>query len=214
MIRYYPLSKIKVNLITGGNHLFLNGKSYSGKYYETYDGKYFTGANPIVGDNKQLYKISDLVRSIGDLDPYQPPVDDLGGPTEQTLINAYSISKRVTNSPISYFPKPTDADYRKGFITRYFIKKINDNGYITEISPSEYANFKDGTVNYDVSFYLTGQLVWKIIGPPNSVRLSQYNIVLGVIDANKSQVEKLNTTFLGIYDYIGENYTQFARLTK
>ena len=31
---------------------------------------------------------------------------------------------------------------------------------------------------------------------------------------NKTQVENLNKTFLGITQYIGENYTQFARHTK
>jgi hypothetical protein len=214
MLRYYPSSKIKVNLITTGNELFLNGKSYSGRYYETYDGKYFSGANPIVGDNKRLYKLSDAIMSLGDVDPYEPIYDNLPSQAIQNIIKNYSVSKMSNNYPVSYFPRPTEEEYRKGYITRYFIKGINQNGYITEISPAEYANFQDGSVKYDVSFYITGKLNWKIIGPLNTIRISQYDIRMGIIDMNKSEVEKLNKTFLGITEYIGGRYEEFARPTR
>ena len=55
---------------------------------------------------------------------------------------------------------------------------------------------------------------WKLIGPLNTIRLSQYDIRMGIIDMNKKQTEELNKTFLGIIDFIGQNYTQFARPTK
>ena len=55
MIRYYPASRIKTNLISDSS-LVLNGVPYRGKYYETYDGRYFTGPNPILGDNNELFK--------------------------------------------------------------------------------------------------------------------------------------------------------------
>lgn len=214
MLRYYPKSKIKTNLITNGNQFSLNGKPYSGKYYETYDGKYFSGANPVVGDNQRLEKIPLNVSRINKMsiksnDPSQGLVDYA---TPKTTSD-FDFDSRFS-TPISYFPRPSEEDYRKGYITRYFIKGINQNGYITEISPSEYANFQDGTVNYDVSFYLTGKMNWKIIGPLNTIRLSQYDIRMGIEDMNKSETEKLNKTFLGIMDFIGGRYEEFARPTR
>jgi hypothetical protein len=211
MLRYYPASRIKTNLISD-NNLVLNGVPYKGKYYETYDGRYFTGPNPILGDNKELYKLG----------ANNDPNKDKYSSNKKPIISSGEVETKLTQvlkyqsqtKPVSYFPKPTESDYTKGYLNRYFVKRINDNGYVTEISPEEYAKIQNGTVTYDVSFYLTAQLVWKLIGPLNTVRLSQYDIRAGIIDTNKNQVEKLNKTFLGIFDFINEDYTRFARPTK
>jgi hypothetical protein len=216
-IRYYPKSKIKTNLIASGKNLYLDGKPYVGKYYETYDGKLFSGANPIVGDNRLLSRASEYETTESNADHGNSNTNIINKTPdifEKRIISSLNNANRIPSKPISYFPKPLPEDYSKGYITRYFIKGINQNGYITEISPTEYANFQDGTVNYDVSLYLVGSLNWKLIGPLNSIRLSQYDIRMGIIDMNKKQTEELNKTFLGITQYIAENYTQFAKPTR
>jgi hypothetical protein len=213
-LRYYPLSRIKMNLITNGTQFTLDGKPYSGKYYETFDGKFYSGPNPALGKNQELNRI-------GDYSQFPALASKLPITFRDQLVRdtgisnlVYSQNKRPQQKPTSYYPKPLDADYRKGYITRYFCKKVNDKGYVIEISPEEWANIKNGTVDYDVSFYLTGELFWKISGPLNTVRLSQYDIRMGIIDNNRAKTEELNKTFLGILDFIGGDYSQFAISTK
>jgi histidinol-phosphate aminotransferase len=45
---YYPKSQIKTNLITNGKELVYlsDNQPYSGSYWKTSDGKYYTGKNP------------------------------------------------------------------------------------------------------------------------------------------------------------------------
>ena len=125
------------------------------------------------------------------------------------------ISKLSSNydkkNLVTYLPVPTDFDYKKGYITRYFIKKINNIGYITEISQEEYTDVQNGDVLYDIEMYMYNSIFWKLTGPLNSVRLSQYDTREGIIDTNKRLTEKLNLTMLGITDFIGGKYDKFAR---
>ena len=59
MLRYYPAFRIKTDLITRGSEYKIGNIPYTGKYYLTYDGKAFSGPNPIVGPSQQLLKIDD-----------------------------------------------------------------------------------------------------------------------------------------------------------
>lgn len=210
MLRYYPSFRIKTDLITNGSEYKTSFGPYKGKYYITYDGRKFTGANPIVGPNEEL--------------------TDANIDTNSEYINSSSLPKSVKSTfiqksgnsikpavqgkrgaPTPYFPFATEVDYKKGYLLRSFIKKVNDKGFVTEISNEEYANFQNGTVDYDVSDYLTIQILWKLTGPLNTIRISQYDIRSGIIDTNRRLVENANKTFLGITDFIGGDYTKFAR---
>lgn len=311
-------------MIAASGEFTLNGAAYSGKYYETFDGQYFAGANPVIGSNKRLDKVisspqtpglstapsvlnttgNDFLLngkpyvgpyfqdSNGDyytapnnsstnpayypkerLEPsenqalkqdaivgsdgksyvktpdgklipydqakkesddyedsykrpqklqpiasgYAPNAISLGlkrsSPGENLkfrLSSRFGINPNFFGQPTSYFPNVQDADYRRGYITRYFAKRINENGYIVEISPQEYSDINEGIVTYDVSFYQTEKIFWKLTGPLNTVRLSQYDIRAGIIDTNKRLVENLEKTFVGIKDFIGGEYSKFA----
>ncbi len=196
-LRYYPTSKIKANKTAKENEFLLGGSVYSGKYYETFDGKFFTGANPIIGTNKQLQRITPYINS--------PYITDTGmsrqmrkdfvsknnnrpilNPPEEVSIPGITIPPPTfKGEPTSYFPVPLPEDYTKGSITRYFAKRINSKGYVTEISEQEYIAIQNGKVPYDVSNYLTIKIFWKITGPLNQKRVSQYDIRAGIIDTNK-----------------------------
>ena len=116
--------------------------------------------------------------------------------------------------PTTYYPQPIDSDYQKGYITRYFAKKINQSGYVTEISPAEYVAFTNGEVMYDISFYQVVSILWKITGPLNSQRISQYDIRAGIIDTNKRLTEAAEPNFVGIDAFIGGDYVKFAKPTS
>lgn len=223
MVRYYPKSKVIENLSTEGNEYLLDGKPYSGKYYMTYDGAAFTGAGPQFGKNKKLKKIEVYLNAPGlnyDTDNPTSILSELPQKVKNQLLNNTNLLKgvdpktdRVPGRPNSYYPQPTEADYKRGYIIRYFTKKENERGFIIEISDSEYKSILGGTADYDISVYQTCKILWKITGPLNSQRKSQYNVIPGIIDTNKRLTEEANKTFLGIVDYIGGDYIKFARPT-
>ena len=184
---------------------------YKGKYYVTYDGRVFTGPNPIVGPNDELFKYVQNTNSVF-LNSGTLPESVKKSIAEKTGANLKKVEAK-RGAPIPYFPNPTASDYKKGYILRSFIKKINDIGFVTEISDEEYANFQNGTVDYDVSYYLTCQIMWKLTGLLNNVRLGQYETRAGIIDTNQRLVENANKTFLGITDFIGGEYSKFSRPT-
>jgi hypothetical protein len=212
-LRYYPLSRIKTNLITNGKEFFLDDKPYSGRYYETYDGKQFSGASPLDGKSKLLTRKKDysLFPALSNMIS-RKLIDTLELNTDAS--KQLGLASRQQYKPTSYFPVPTSDDYKKGYFIRYFCKKVNENGYIIEVSEAEWNGISNGTVPYDISPYQIEKLFWKITGPLKTVRISQYDIRMGIEDNNKTKTEELNKTFLGIIDFIGGDYAQFAKITS
>jgi hypothetical protein len=209
MLRYYPSSKVVTNLTTSGKEFVgQDGSPYSGKYYLTYDGKAFSGPSPEVGPSNPLNRI-----------PSYPTAPGLNALTltekqKKNLAVKTGISlSRIQGKPVSYYPQPVASDYKKGYVIRYFTKRENEKGFITEISENEYNSIVNGTADYDISIYQTTKILWKLTGPLRNQRQSQYNVIPGIIDTNQRLTETANKTFLGIVDFIGGDYAKFARPT-
>jgi hypothetical protein len=206
-IRYYPSTKIKTNQKALTGEFTLNGVVYSGYYYSTYDGKFFSGRNPIEGTNEELIPV--LNRSnMEHTNISTLPSSDKG----RTVISG--IIAQQQSQPVSYHPKPLDEDYSRGYITRYFIKMVNQRGYVMEVSEQEYSSIKNGTAPYDISFIQTVDILWKLTGPLNNKRISQYDTRAGIIDTNKRLIETASKTFVGLKEFIGEEYAKFAKPTQ
>jgi len=213
-IRYYPLSKIKADQNSNGQEYSLNGQPYTGKYYTTFDGKAFTGANPIVGSNQLLQKIP-VPTSVFNEEVSNLPNDAKSRLENNTKSNiAFLTENQLKDQPTPYHLKLIEDDYKKGYIIRYFTKKVNSPGYVIEISPFEYAMIQNGTVPYDVSFWQILEIFWKLTGPLNRKVVSEYNIRAGIIDTNKRLIENANKTFLGIKEFIGEDYAKYSKPTE
>jgi hypothetical protein len=213
-IRYYPLSKIKADQNSNGQEYSLNGQPYTGKYYTTFDGKAFTGANPIVGSNQLLQKIPVPTKAFNS-DVLNLPNDAKSRLENTTKSNIVSLTEnQLKDQPTPYHLKLIEDDYKKGYIIRYFTKKVNSPGYVIEISPFEYAMIQNGTVPYDVSFWQILEIFWKLTGPLNRKVVSEYNIRAGIIDTNKRLIENANKTFLGIKEFIGEDYAKYSKPTE
>lgn len=212
MLRYYPSFRVKTDLITTGREYRTASGPYSGKYYMTFDGRSFTGPNPTVGPGEELFKIVKSTNSVY-LNDSELPDKVKQEFKKKTATKTINVTSATIGAPVPYFPIVTESDYKKGYLLRAFVKKVNDKGFVIEISPEEYANFQNGTVDYDVSDYLILQILWKITGPLNAVRISQYDTRAGIIDTNKRLVENANKTFLGITDFVGGDYTKFSRPT-
>lgn len=59
----------------------------------------------------------------------------------------------------AHIPEPTYVDYRKGYIVRYFIQRINDdNALIYEVNETDYLKFSLDP------FYNTVNIDWRLTG--------------------------------------------------
>lgn len=213
-LRYYPQNRIITNLYTRGTaYSTADGKPYSGRYYKTYDGKVFTGATPILGTNKELFPITK------DNPAHQ-------GGRQYGAATYGSIQDLGRNSPVNvevnpgvlrelkpYYPLPLDSDYARGYFTRYFAKDVSGPNLIFEISQADWTKIQNGDVDPDSLGYETADILWQLTGPLNNTRISQYQIKGGIFDTNKRVTEAEAATFRGLVEYIGGDYTKFARIT-
>lgn len=210
--KYYPASRIRTGLKTGGNQYTLNGRPYSGAYYLTYKGEAYTGANPATGPNELLTpRVAETAVSANRLLKRKSA---LAIQREAAEINRTQIVPGAVvelKQIVPYYPVVTESDYQLGYFVRFFAKKVNMNSYIMEISYESYINI---TENTDVSYedYQAVKMFWQLTGPLNTVRLSQYEVKAGVSDTNKRVTENTAKGFRGLVEYIGGNYTKFARI--
>lgn len=207
--RYYPLSRVRTGLKTGGTQYLLNGQPYRGPYYLTYKGEAYTGTNPATGPNELLTPRNDegtqLVR--GTRSTTARPDDQSRRAALPQDRNRLALTQIV-----SYYPFPLEVDYERGYFTRYFAKKANTNSYIMEISYDQYVDITEVN-NPAFEDYLAVDMFWQLKGPRNDTRVSQYEIRAGVYDTNKRVTENTAKGFRGLVEYIADDYTKFARIT-
>ena len=217
MIKYYPLTRIKQNLYTRGTAFKLpNGKPYTGRYYVLYDGKAFTGANPVVGTNELLSPIN---TSLDSSSPTIGANTSIAGNFQFNEYNAAKTNNTQTTSESNlvelkpFYPVVVEADYQLGYFTRYFAKNVTGPGYIIEISQNDFANVSNGAYATNVLAYEVTSLLWQLTGPLKDTRVSQYQIKGGVYDTNLRVTTAKSVGFRGLVEYIGGDYTKFARIT-
>ena len=65
----------------------------------------------------------------------------------------------------AYIPVPTEVDYKRAYISRYFIQRANDmTGRITEINEIAFSKF------VNTPFYTAITLDWKITGNDDEIK--------------------------------------------
>ena len=211
MIKYYPLTRIKPNLYTRGNEYSLpDGRSYTGRYYLTYDNRVFTGINPVVGTNIELSRIQTQEYP---LQAGPAPDASYTAATTQNTQRAGSASSLELTAITPYFPLPLESDYARGYFTRYFAKMVSGPGYVMEISQNDWSMIENGDVSPTMLSYEITNMIWQLTGPLNDKRVSQYQVKGGVYDTNKRVTEAKAKSFVGLVAFIGGDYTKFARIT-
>ena len=99
-------------------------------------------------------------------------------------------------TPKTIVPVPKDADYKYGFIERYFIKKANDeNGFIYEVNFDSYEKYLENP------YWVCDVIRWRITGPLNPIYKDNGELDdRGVIYSNKTALgiasKKLNNISL------------------
>ena len=171
---YYPKSQIKENQYTNGGEFVVvsSQENYSGYYWSTSKGEFFTGKTP---NDKPTQKIQ-IASKIPALEktktktPTLEPFPD----TYFIIDDAYYQSKGLSKYrdapriPIQILGKPTDKDIQNGFFNRYFVKKGNEFKFV-EISKEEYNKFKDKDTSVQWQLYTPTKIKWDIQGPREQV---------------------------------------------
>jgi hypothetical protein len=179
---YYPKSQVKTNLYTNGGDFFIlnNLTPYQGYYYETSNGRYFTGKTPNESPSFELIKTNPNETPTNlplSLQIENIPIDNL-----YIIENGYSQSTRLSFNqtppipPKQSYPIPTEDDYKLGEFQRYFVKKTNESKFI-EISLEDYRKYINQDKEVMFELYIPIQINWILTGDKDQVYLTNQGIV-------------------------------------
>lgn len=225
---YYPKSQIVPNLYTeGGEYLIVNtGLAYTGYYFKTSNGKYFTGRNISDKPNQLLIPITKNSEIPIDTDPiseilpekygyvtYLSPDPDipyaenaeLSGEVNASLydrlrqVNSKNLSPRQL--PVTTYVKPTSSDYKVGEFRRYFCWKSNE-GTFYEVEKGFYDRVKAKDPNVFYELFFVFNFPWTLTGEESEVETINKNIVN--YTENRYQ-------FKGLHEYLNFEYLKFYR---
>ena len=198
---YFPKSQTKTNLYTNGGEFKTQQSNtpYTGYYYETSKGEYYSGKTPNESPTFKLIKIQTNTLSTPNL---TSPIDRY-----YILENGYLKS---TTLPFSNIPPPTpkqtypvltDDDYRLGEFQRYYLKKSNEPQFL-EVSKEEYQKFatRDNSVLHQL--YIPFKINWILTGDKEQVYKTNQGIV--------GKAERDNN-LTGFTNYFKNNFTQFYK---
>ena len=196
---YYPKSRIIENQRANpGQFILPNGKEYTGPYYTTFDGRSFTGANPYSSISVPL------IETIIMADP----------PRDGVVASEYDNLKPLNLSlidPTPFTPKPTEEDYKRGKITRYFARQRNGTKFkIMEIDQKTYDNLSNNRGGLNTSLWKVISIFWQISGPLHDQKVKGIRTRAGIIDTNQRVLNNAEKNFIGLRQYLTD-LTQFAR---
>jgi hypothetical protein len=177
---HYTPSQITNNLYTYGSEWALSdGTEYRGAYHRYSTGEVYTGPEW----NEQLSK--KLVEYV----------------EQPTNTHIYKTLKNVRTkfvAPVAVIPNITAEQRNSGVITRYFIKKINENIF-TEIDQKQYT---DWTIDIlDSNLYLAISIQWAISGNKQTT----FNGAVqthGVVEKNTIAIAQAELLMPGISLYL------------
>lgn len=108
--------------------------------------------------------------------------------------------------PTYFHLSPTNQDYKRGYITRYFAKKTNslDHSTIVEIDKEQFSGYGKKLHGIDDALYQVISLKWKISGPKNDVLDKSGSIIeTGVSQTNARTLKRKDKEMRGIGIYLG-----------
>jgi hypothetical protein len=157
---YLPKSKYKGNQFTSGQEYIIPGEvdAYVGPYFTTFTGAVYTGAEPSRA-SVRLQPLPEKENPTG----FTSATGEVIFYEDYDLIrnNADEFQLRSTFPVPSYYPKPTEKDYEKGNLKRYFVKD-KQTGRIQEVTSAVYRAIKTKTSEYYYPKYLITELSWSL----------------------------------------------------
>lgn len=116
-------------------------------------------------------------------------------------------SNELNITPVAHLPKLSDKDYLKGYVSRYFVQKVNDESSpIYEVSATEFRKFVTSPL-YSVTY-----LKWRISGPLTEQKVGAGEVVdPGVPESNRRAINLASTIITKLRLYL-PNLKQFYKL--
>jgi hypothetical protein len=190
---YYPKSQIKTNLHTNGNEFLVTatGAAYTGYYWKTSKGEYFSGKTPQDLPSQQLSPITNSPQTTSTT-------------TTITVPSIYSSILKQSQSKIilqNSYPQPTQDDYNASEFVRYFCKKANELKYL-EISKDNYFNLVNRNPQYDYALYIPFYVHWQLTGNKEQV----YNV-----NKNEVQLTMQRQNLYQFDKFLKEDYLKFYK---
>jgi len=206
---YFPKSQITTNLYTnGGEYVYVStNEEYTGYYFQTSEGRYFTGRNPNDPPNKEIQiqetsKLRDAEE--GEIGSYNLSTSLYLVPEVYATAKSLNPNSSPPLPPTQVINLPTKENYKWGEFQRYFSSKNNEVRY-KEIDENQYTKFINQDPNVDYILYNVFQLPWLISGNRNEV-----------INVNKKTIERTtsNLKLSGFNSYFKNRYDQYYKYTK
>lgn len=200
---YFPKSKILENQYTAGSEFERTDtkQPYTGIYCILSDGRFFTGKT-LLNDSIELIKTNKNPKTISFENLISSKIANRI-PSLNNLSKQQDLRPRIV--------LPSDEDYKRGFMTRYFAKKLNlEQIQIFEINKPDY----DSVQNNEDKFYPIYQVIsmdWKITGPNYDDYSNDLMPVYGIIDTNRRTLEIKEQEMRGIKKYFNERLKEFAK---
>lgn len=188
---YYPKANITPNLFSNGTFTLKgSNEPYTGYYFSTYDGKFFTGREPGDGANLELANQGPNYQGeaiAGEIDYRFVGTDNY---LYSTSLKKLTPITPISQTPQPFYPKPTLSDYRTGEIIRYFSKKTNENIYY------------ETRTAFQNSLYISFNIPWLITGDRDNVAKVNKRIV---------ELKEAELKIIGLGVYLKNNYLQFYK---
>ena len=155
---YLPKSKYKKRYTNGNELINLStGRFYIGPYLELPNKKYYIG---------------DTISNVGDeLEPLIPSANNVVPTFDNVIYGAlnpkYFNKEEKYKTPIATKIFPTEKDYLRGNMARYFGFRIQTGRYF-EIDKKTHDDIQTGKV-IDRSLYSSGKIVWVLKGDTEKI---------------------------------------------
>ena len=120
--------------------------------------------------------------------------------------NQLNKKPKTASKIITYVPKPTESDYQRGFIRRYFIQKLNDRlSPVYEVDYERFGNYKSDP------YFSSVTLKWRISGSKES-RYDNNGIVVdkSVSESNRIAIQLVSDKIPNLKLYL-PNLLQFHK---
>jgi hypothetical protein len=216
---YIPKSRILTNQYSNDNSLVYksNKEVYTGFYYKTFEGKYFTGKTQNDPPNEELELVEDI-NSIPIVEQPQNSIAYSDAPTifedintpgySESMVVKYATLQKVDlnkstliNMPTQEYPTPTEEDYDIGSFTRYFCVKTNQPVWL-EISSETFDKLESRSGEWLWQPYTLVTLQWALIGSEKYVATTNKNII--VLAERRSKV-------IGLNEFLRGNWLKYYR---
>jgi len=177
---YYPKTQIIENQYANAGEFVVDSSQepYSGPYFKTSEGRFYSGKNYQDTPNYMLELLSP-----GTSTQNQSQIEAETKPDSYYIINDgyyaaknYKVSRLSPRGPKSIIPQPTPQDYQLGEFQRYFLRKPNGNTII-EINQKEFNLFAGHDESVQWQSYQPLQQAWTLTGDtPKDVGNVNFNI--------------------------------------